>query len=552
MVVGNDVSFVSCSVIWLFVCARFTIDAKMTRFLKTFFLLVSLATVAYASISDPVRVEQGLVSGAPGKNPDVRVYRGIPYAAPPVGDLRWKAPQPPAPWTDVRAATDYSNDCWQQPYPPAAAIYQSKLRPLSEDCLYLNIWTTAKSAKDRLPVMFWIHGGGFTRGAGSGAAYDGEFLARKGVVVVTINYRLGIFGFFAHPALTAESEHHASGNYGLLDQIAALQWVKRNIAAFGGDPDRVTIFGESAGSWAVSELMASPLGKGLFQRAIGESGGSFSPMTSLADGEKAGEKLVASFTQGITNDVLKTLRAVSAQDLLKAGSSEVVRAIVDGFVLPQSVYEIFAHGKQNDVPLLLGNNANEGTTLVPQGAGVKAAMFTQGAKTRYGALADQFLKIYPADSDEEAVKSFYSAYRDQAFGWEMRTWARLQTKTGRQLSYLYYFTRVAPGPLGQRLGAFHALEIAYVFGNFPWPFSWDDSDHKLSDIISSYWVNFATTGNPNGEGLPKWPAYSAQSDQALELGDKIAVRSETNKAGLDFYDTYFQSLSKGAVSGGGM
>lgn len=523
----------------------------MTRFLKTFSLLATLATVACASISDPVRVEQGLVSGAPGKNPDVRVYRGIPYAAPPVGDLRWKAPQPPAPWTDVRAATDFSSDCWQTPYPPAAAIYQHKMRPLSEDCLYLNIWTTAKSAKDHLPVMFWIHGGGFTRGAGSGAAYDGEFLARKGVVVVTINYRLGIFGFFAHPALTAESGHHASGNYGLLDQIAALHWVKKSIAAFGGDPDRVTIFGESAGSWAVSELMASPLAKGLFQRAIGESGGSFSPMTSLADGEKAGEKLVAS-TQGTTNDVLKALRAVSAQDLLKAGSSEVVRAIVDGFVLPQNVYEVFAQGKQNDVPLLLGNNANEGTTLVPQGAGIKAAMFTEGAKTRYGALAAQFLKIYPADSDEEAVKSFYSAYRDQAFGWEMRTWARIQTRTGHHPAYLYYFTHVAPGPTGQRLGAFHALEIAYVFGNFPWPFSWDDSDHKLSDTISSYWVNFAITGNPNGEGLPQWPAYSAQSDQALELGDKITVRSGTNKAGLDFFDTYFQSLSKGGVSGGGI
>lgn len=523
----------------------------MTRFLTTLLLLASLATAACASIADPVRVEQGLISGTTGKNPEVRVYRGIPYAAPPVGDLRWKPPQPPALWKGVRAAIEFSSDCWQTPYPPAAAIYQSKLRSLSEDCLYLNIWTAAKSEKARLPVMFWIHGGGFTRGAGTGTAYDGEVLAAKGVVVVTINYRLGAFGFMAHPALTTESEHHASGNYGLLDQIAALEWVKKNIAAFGGDPNCVTIFGESAGSWAVNALMASPLAKGLFQRAIGESGGLFSPMTTLAAAEKADEKLVASFIPDTTKDVLKALRAVSAEDLVKATATETTRAIVDGYVLPHSVYEIFAQGRQNDVPLLVGNNADEGTALVPQGANIKAAFYTSGARTRYGALADQFLKLYPADSDEQAVKSFYSAYRDQVFGWEMRTWARLQIKTGHQPAYLYYFTRVAPGPLSQRLGAFHALEIAYVFGNFPWPFSWDDSDHKLSDTISSYWVNFATTGNPNGEGLPRWPAYSAQSDQALELGDKISVRSETNKAGLDFFDGYFQSLRTPQPPAGG-
>ncbi|HEY6352188.1 MAG TPA: carboxylesterase family protein [Candidatus Angelobacter sp.] len=527
----------------------------MKRIHLAVFLLLALAAAASAAVTNPVHVEQGLISGIAGKNPDVRVYRGIPFAAPPVGDLRWKAPQPPASWQDVRAAAEEPHACWQTQYPAAASLYQAKLPPLSEDCLYLNVWTTAKSAKDRLPVMVWIHGGGFTRGSGTGTAYDGEILARKGVVLVTMNYRLGVFGFFAHPGLTQESGHHASGNYGLLDQIAALQWVQKNIAAFGGDPKRVTIFGESAGSWAVSGLMASPLAKGLFQRSIGESGGQFADMDTLTVAEKAGEKLAATMKadQGSASDAVKALRAIAAEELLKATDHDTVRAIVDGFVLPQSVANIFAAGKQSDVPLLIGSNADEGTSLAPQAANLTAAIYISGARMRYGKLADAFLALYPGESDEQAVKSFYAAYRDQAFGWEMRTWARMQTKAGHQPVYLYYFTRPAPGPLGRRFGAFHALEIAYVFGNFPWPFPWEEADHKLSDTITGYWTNFAKTGDPNGEGLPRWPVYSASTDQVLELGDKIAVRSETNKAGLDFYDNYFQSLKsqqQQSVSGG--
>lgn len=509
-----------------------------------------LSTVsAFAAISDPVKVEQGLLSGAAGNSADVRVYRGIPYAAPPVGDLRWKAPQPAAPWKGVRQATELSNACWQTPYPPAAAIYQAKLPPLSEDCLYLNIWTPAKSAKDKLPVMVWIHGGGFTRGSGGSQAYDGETMARKGAVIVTINYRLGVFGFFAHPALSAESPHHASGNYALLDQIAALQWVQKNIAAFGGDPGRVTIFGESAGSWSVNALMASPLAKGLLHRAIGESGASFGPMKSLAEVEKEGEKLGRLLTPDVKpqpsdSPVITALREMSPQNLMKAYETEVVRLIVDGYVLPQDIASTFSQGKQNDVPLIVGYNADEGTTLAPQGANMKALVFTMGVHQRYGAQADQMLKLYPAATDEEAVKSFYCAYRDQAFGWEMRTWARMADKTGHQPAYLYYFSRRPPGPQSEKLRAFHAAEIAYVFGTFPWPFPWEDADRKLSDAIISYWVNFAATGNPNGNGLTKWPAYSAVEDQSLEFGDQIAVRANINKAGLDFFDGYYQSLAE--------
>jgi para-nitrobenzyl esterase len=518
---------------------------------------VTLPAIGLAAATDPVRVEQGLLSGTVGSSPDIRVYRGIPFAAPPVGDRRWKPPELPADWKGVHAATEFSNACWQTPYPPAAAIYQAKLPALSEDCLYLNLWTPAKSDKNHLPVMVWIHGGGFTRGFSGTSSYDGEVLARKGVVIVTINYRLGIFGFFAHPELSAESRQHASGNYALLDQIAALQWVKRNIAAFGGDPDRVTIFGESAGSWAVNALMASPLAKGLFHRAIGESGGLFSPMKTLAEAEKEGEKLAASLTTPASADgksetgkkpasqsALTALRAKPAEELLKAFDSETVRAIVDGWVLPQDVASIFAQGKENHVPLIVGYNADEGTTLAPQGANLKASMFTAGVRQRYGPLADAFLKIYPVGTDEEAVTSFYSAYRDQVFGWEMRTWARLASKTGHQPAYMYYFSRRPPGPQSAKLRAFHASEIAYVFGTFVWPFPWEDIDKKLSDTMTSYWVIFAASGNPSGPNLVEWPVYNAKDDQVLEFGDHVTVKSEVNRAGLDFFDGYYQSLAE--------
>jgi para-nitrobenzyl esterase len=524
-------------------------------------IAMALTSSSVAVISDPIRVEQGLLTGTNGDSADVRVYRGVPFASPPVGDLRWKAPQPPVAWQGVRQAAEFSSACWQTQYSPASAIYQAPLPKLSEDCLYLNIWTPAKSANNKLPVMVWIHGGAFTRGSGSSHSYNGEILARKGAVIVTINYRLGVFGFFAHPELTAESAHHASGNYALLDQIAALQWVQKNIAAFGGDPSRVTIFGESAGSWAVNALMASPLAKGLFQRAIGESGGTFSPMKTLAQAEKDGEKLAASLAsvpsadakdpngqssaaKNGTANTSAALRAKSPEELLKVADNELARTIVDGWVLPQDIATIFAQGKQNDVPIIVGYNSDEGTTLAPQAANLKAMMFTAGIHQRYGTLAEQMLKIYPAGSDEQAVTSFYAAYRDQAFGWEMRTWARMATKTGHHPAYLYYFSRRPPGPQSAKLRAFHASEIAYVFGTFVWPFPWEDTDKKLSDAMTSYWVNFAATGNPNSNNLIKWPVYNAKEDQSLEFGDQISVRSEINKTGLDFFDSYYQSLAE--------
>jgi para-nitrobenzyl esterase len=448
-----------------------------------------------------------------------------------VGDLRWRAPKPPAAWSDVRKADKFSAACVQrQPN-------------TSEDCLYLNIYTTAKTANDRRPVMVWIHGGALT--GGSGSIYDGEALAKKGVVVVTVNYRLGVFGFLAHPELTKESDRNASGNYGLLDQIAALEWVQKNIAVFGGDPKRVTIFGESAGSWSVNYMMATPLARGLFQRVIGESGAEFAPAHSQAEAEKAGVAFGAS--AGAAS--IAGLRALSAEDLQKARFQTA--ANVDGWLLPTDVYTIFKEGKQSDVPVLIGSNNDEGTMFTP--ATVTAASFRGMAEKRYGGDAPEFLKLYPfssdsSSSDKDAWAAQAASMRDQTFGWEMRTWARMQTKTGKSKVYLYYFSRVPPGK-HRAAGAYHGSEIAYVFDNLKVaPFAttgnapatpWEDTDRKLAEAMSSYWVNFATKGDPNGSGLAKWPAYRAKDDLAMGFGDEIKVEPLPHKAALDFLDRYF-------------
>jgi para-nitrobenzyl esterase len=460
---------------------------------------LALGSQSVGAITDPVRVEQGELAGSGGRSPDVRVYRGVPFAAAPVGELRWQPPQPAPPWQGIRQATQIGNACPQPPF-PANGLYGTSPPPVSEDCLNLNIWTPAKSADDRLPVMLWIHGGGFEHGSGGAIGYDGENLARKGVVVVTINYRLGILGFLALPELEAESPHHAAGNYALMDQIAALEWVQRNITRFGGDPARVTIFGESAGSVSVNILMASPLAQGLFSRAIGESGGSFHPMPSLAEVEKAGLQFASKC--GATQDVLKSLRAKSVDDLLRATAADDVQIIVDGWVLPQSVYTIFAEGKQNDVPIIVGNNASEGTIFPPPAGSVTAAEFASDAHRLYGAFAKQFLEAYPAgSSDQEATAAYFASLRDGQFGWDMRIWARMATETGHRRAYRYYFSRVPPGR-GERLGAFHGAELAYVFENFPYRISYQDADKQLGEVMSGYSANFARTGDPNAAPDP--------------------------------------------------
>jgi para-nitrobenzyl esterase len=387
--------------------------------------------------SDTVTVDGGRISGATANG--VRVFKGIPFAAPPVGGLRWKAPLPVAAWDGVRAADRFGAQCTQQPY-PANSPYASAPQPTSEDCLYLNVWT-AGSAGDKRPVMVWIHGGAWTRGSGSTPTYDGAALAKKGVVVVTTNYRLGPFGFLAHPELTAESPQHASGNYAILDHVAALTWVQKNIAAFGGDPGRVTIFGESAGSWSVNVVQATPLAKGLFHRAIGESGAQFARTASLADAERGG----VAFANAAGADSLKALRDVPAEKLLAIQSFRT-GVNVDGFALPDTVRNIFAQKKQSDVPVLIGSNANEWTTLSNPAQFPKTMEeYRKRVEAQYGAAVKDYDAVYPVKTDADIAEALLGVGRDTTFTLEMRTWARMVTAGGMK-AFLYQFTRV-PGPI---------------------------------------------------------------------------------------------------------
>jgi para-nitrobenzyl esterase len=510
------------------------------RILRAASLFAAFLPLIPAAIPDTVHVEQGQVKGVRGANAGVLVFKGIPFAAPPVGDLRWRGPKAAAAWTGVREADKFGQQCMQRGGRGAA--------PTSEDCLYLNVYTT--TAANKKPVMVWVHGGALTSGAGS--IYDGEALAKKGVVVVTINYRLGVFGFFAHPELTKESDRNSSGNYGLLDQIAALEWVQKNIAAFGGDPKRVTIFGESAGSWSVNYLTATPLAHGLFERAIGESGAEFDPARKLSDMEQAGVKLA------------QTLKANSVAELRAKPADELQRTMfqtaanVDGWLLPTDVYTIYAGGKQNDVPMLIGSNSDEGTMFTPQTVTVQS--FHDTAQRQYGKDAEAFLKVYPAGSNQEAYDAQAASMRDRTFGWEMRTWARMESKTGKNKVYLYYFNRVPPAPSRVK-GAYHGSEIAYAFGNLivaPFaanpdgaPPKWEDVDRKLADTMSSYWVNFATTGDPNGKNLPKWPVFKpAKVEVVMSFGNTTEVKPVPNKPGLDFLDTYFEGQRQAPSSTG--
>ena len=377
--------------------------------------------------------------------------------------------------------------------------------------------------------MVWIHGGAWTRGSGSLPVYDGSALAKKGVVVVTTNYRLGLFGFMAHPELTAESPNHSSGNYAILDHVAALKWVQKNIAAFGGDPSRVTIFGESAGSWSVNVVQATPLAKGLFHRAIGESGGQFARTARLADAEKGGVSLASAAGA----DSLKALRAVPAEKL-NAIQSFRTGVNVDGWVLPDEVRAIFAQRKQNAVPVLIGSNANEWTTLSsPATFPNTMDDYRKRIDTQFPGFAKEIDAVYPVKTDADIAEAMLGIGRDATFTLEMRTWARMVTAGGRK-AYLYQFTHVPPSPNAKTWGAYHAAEIPYVFGtlkNRSWPFT--DTDFALSDTMSSYWTNFAVTGDPNGAGLPTWTPYDAAAEPYMDLGDTVQLRNHLLKSQLD-------------------
>jgi para-nitrobenzyl esterase len=513
-------------------------------------LLIMILVFAWGAsgraANDIVRVEGGSIRGVSAGG--VRSYKGIPYAAPPTGELRWKAPQPVIAWNGVREANGFGPECPQAPY-PAGSMYASAPQKQSEDCLYLNVWTAAKAGEKR-PVMVWIHGGALTRGSGANRTYDGTALAKKGVVLVTLNYRLGPLGYLAHPELSAESPHHSSGNYGVLDQIAALRWVRKNIAAFGGDTSRVTIFGESAGSWSVNVLVASPLARGLFHRAIGESGATFNRATWLKEdkgGLTSAEKVGAAFARAAKADSIKALRELPAEKIVEIFTNDPegrkfrTQPNVDGWVLPDEVGNLFAARRHNDVPILIGSNANEMTTLTTPAMVPKTLDdLHKRVASQYGEMSREFDAVYPARSDAEAGSAFLDSLRDTTFTLGMRTWARMTGK-GRSKAYLYYFSRVPPNPNSKSLGAYHAAEIAYVFNNLNRAnTALQESDDKLAEQMSNYWVNFAASGDPNGKGLPKWPPYNLEQEPYLNFGETVQTGNHLLKAQLDFLEQFQQ------------
>ena len=498
----------------------------------------------------PIRIESGMLQGT--DEDGLTLYRGIPFAAAPVGDLRWRPPQPAPKWNGVRSASEYGPACMQS----NAAI--ANLPAPSEDCLFLNVWTPATHASERLPVMVWIHGGGFVAGTPAEQLYHGEWLAKKGVVVVSVSYRLGVFGFLAHPELSAESERHVSGNYGLLDMIAGLEWVRKNVAAFGGDPARVTIFGESAGAIAVSQLCASPLAKGLFRAAISESGGSFGPVRAAGGiGEnmqplRSAERDGSAWAKTLGASSLSDLRAMPAEKLLAAAQRRrgLFWPVTDGWIIPDDQFRLYQAGRYNDVPVLIGYNSDEGATF---GVPTSQSAYVQSVHERYGQFADKILAAYPGGETPAAKKTARDLTRDTAFGWHTWSWARLQTQTGKKPVYLYYFDEHPSYPADSPRAGFgtpHSEELPYVFRqlrehNRPAPTA---ADEAMSDMMRTYWTNFAKTGDPNGTALPRWPNFSQATPQMLHIASgRTQAGPIVNEEGLTALDEYFAWRRAGSV-----
>ena len=499
------------------------------------FVSFALWPVISSAADGAVKVDGGLVQGV--AEGGLAVFRGIPFAAPPLGDLRWRAPQPVVAWPGVRKADAYAPACMQSMGAPPPG-------GMSEDCLYLNVWTPAASATGKLPVLVWIYGGGFNGGATSYPVHDGAKLAKRGVVLVSISYRTGVLGFFAHPELGAESPSHSSGNFGLLDMIAGLQWISRNIAAFGGDPARVTIFGESAGGIAVSMLSASPLAKGLFHGAISQSGGSFGPsnrnpqpgenMRLLADAEASGVE----FAKAVGASSIKELRALTPEKLLEArrGQRGMAWPIVDGYVIPGDQYRLYESGRFNDTPVLLGYNSDEGLSFTRV---KKAEEYAAGVRERYGPFADRLLAAYPAAGDA-VTKTARDLARDSAFGWQTWSWARLQSARGKGKVYYYYFDQHpprTPGTPEADHGTPHGVDVPYVFENLE--SSATTSDRHISETMAAYWTNFAKRGDPNGEGVPDWPAFSDRNPVVMHLGPTARTGPVPSADSLKVLDQYF-------------
>lgn len=504
---------------------------------RTLFLLIAffiISAVTSCSQQDPtlVKTKDGIVQGTIEN--DIRVFKGIPFAAPPVGNLRWKAPQPVEKWEGVKQTTEFAPSPYQSGNPPAGK---------SEDCLYLNVWTPAQSDKEKLPVMVWIYGGGFGAGTTADPICNGINLANKGVVVVAVAYRVGILGFLAHPELSAENPNNVSGNYGLLDQIAGLKWVQENIAAFGGDPEKVTIFGESAGGISVSMLCASPKAKGLFNGAISQSGGSFGPtrpttypgenMKTLEQAEANGVDYVQRSGYGS----IAELREVSA-DSLPGGRGW---PIVDGYVIPDVQHRLYENGNYNDVPVLIGYNSDEGASF---SRAKTPEEYVANVKKRYGKFADTLIAAYPPGKNS-VPKTARDLMRDAAFGWHTWIWARLQSQTGNSKVFYYYFDQHPDYPEDSPkygYGSPHGQDVPYVFMTLDSLGRNDltESDYKLSETMGTYWTNFAKYGNPNGEKVPEWPPFSDANPNVMYLDDDPNIGPVPSKKSMKVLDAYFK------------
>jgi para-nitrobenzyl esterase len=497
--------------------------------------VLALALLSLSAFpANTVKTANGALEGTSNPATGIRMFKGIPFAQPPVGDLRWKAPQPPKNWTGVRKAAQFGPRCAQR---PVFSDMNFRSNGMGEDCLYLNVWTPAKSASAKLPVLVYFYGGGFIGGDGSEPRYDGERLATMNIVTVTLNYRLDIFGFLVHPELTQESPHHASGNYGLLDQNAALLWVKRNIAAFGGDPNRLTIAGESAGSFSVSAQMASPLSKDLIAGAIGESGsllGGRAPST-LPEAEKAGTKFAAS----VGANSLAALRAMSVEQLFKeVGKPGAARfaAVTDGYFFPQPPKQIYAEGRQAHVPLLVGWNSAESPGGVLGKAAPTPENFANAVRKLYPHQAGQALTVYAASTAAEVAEASIALAGDRFIAHSTWVWSNLCEKTGGKPVFRYYFTRPRPA----QSGAVHSAEIEYALGNLATNkvYAWTEDDYKVSRTMEGYFANFIKTGNPNGAKLPAWPAAnSAPTVPVMTLDVNSQANPEKHRARYEFHDS---------------
>jgi len=500
-----------------------------------------------------INTQNGPISGVE-KN-GIYSFKGIPYAAPPLGERRWLPPQPALPWTEVMDGSQYQTIA-PQPLYPKGSFFKQPNYPQSEDCLHLNIWTSSPQPREKKAVMVWIHGGYFNYGGGALPHYEGTRLAEENVVLVTINYRLGVLGFLGHPALSEASPAGVSGNYGLLDQIAALQWIKANIESFGGDPNNITLFGESAGAWSISLLVVSPLAKGLFHRAIAQSGGATGPTPYLKEekyGKLSGEKAGLRFAKAAGASSLSALRDLSVADILKAsqGAGFYTEPYVDGWFLPDEPRFLMEQGTMHQIPILLGSNQDEATAFAdPQTLPTTAEEFIKSLHKKYGDLAPKILEGYPVEKDSDVLKAHLNRLGDQLFTLSMRHWARRSAQ--QQIpTYLYYFTRIPNIPQKDYYGSYHGAEIPYAFGNLhkiPVEGIFDSYDYDLSRHIMTYWTEFAKTGTPNTPASPAWEAYQKETAYYLELGDEVALKQHLLAHRLDILEEVTKRRQASVVS----